>query len=48
MSPNFPNSYGNYEECTISGVPPVGLETVAFDVEAGYGCPYDYLTINGR
>ncbi|EOD10338.1 hypothetical protein EMIHUDRAFT_248441 [Emiliania huxleyi CCMP1516] len=45
-SPNYPNSYGNSEECTISGVPPVGLETVAFDVEA-YGCRYDYLTVNG-
>ncbi|EOD30558.1 hypothetical protein EMIHUDRAFT_232732 [Emiliania huxleyi CCMP1516] len=46
-SPNYPNSYGDSEECTISGVPPVELETVAFDVEAGNGCPYDYLTVNG-
>ncbi|EOD14409.1 hypothetical protein EMIHUDRAFT_451815 [Emiliania huxleyi CCMP1516] len=30
--------YGNNEMCTISGVPPVGLEVVAFD---------DYLTVNG-
>ena len=40
-SPNYPNSYGYNEECTISGVPPVELETVAFEVEA-FGCSYDY------
>ncbi|EOD07111.1 hypothetical protein EMIHUDRAFT_198407, partial [Emiliania huxleyi CCMP1516] len=47
-SPNYPNSYGRNEECTISGVPPYELETVAFDVEAGNGCPFDYLTVNGK
>ncbi|EOD07116.1 hypothetical protein EMIHUDRAFT_198415 [Emiliania huxleyi CCMP1516] len=46
-SPNYPNSYGNSEECTISGVPPVGLETVAFDVEADSNCRWDYLTVDG-
>ena len=55
-SPNYPNNYGSDEECTISGVPPVGLETVAFDVAYydydGNGdptddCRYDYLTVNG-
>ena len=41
-------SYDNSEECTISGVPPVGLDTVAFGVEAGIGgCRYDYLTVSG-
>ena len=45
-SPNYPNDYGSNEACTISGVPPVELETVAFDVEA-LGCRYDYLTVNG-
>ncbi|EOD04966.1 hypothetical protein EMIHUDRAFT_220409 [Emiliania huxleyi CCMP1516] len=46
-SPNYPNSYGINEACTISGVPLVELETVAFNVEAGDGCRYDYLTVNG-
>ncbi|EOD14192.1 hypothetical protein EMIHUDRAFT_470646 [Emiliania huxleyi CCMP1516] len=45
-SPNYPNSYGSNEKCTISGVPPVELEMVAFDVE-GNNCRYDYLTVNG-
>jgi len=43
-SPNHPNDYGNNEDCTIYGLPPVGLEVLAFDV---YDCPYDYLTVNG-
>jgi len=53
-SPNYPNSYGINEECTISGVPPVGLEMAAFDVDyEGNGdptdeCRYDYLTVNGK
>ncbi|EOD41257.1 hypothetical protein EMIHUDRAFT_462061 [Emiliania huxleyi CCMP1516] len=59
-SPNYPNSYGINEACTISGVPPVELETVAFDVDAwsyydyDYNgdpmddCPSDYLTVNGK
>ena len=46
-SPNYPNSYGDDEECTISGVPPVGLETVAFEVEQCGSCGCDYLTVNG-
>ena len=46
-SPNYPNSYGNKEVCTISGVPPVGLQVVAFDVEESSGCRYDYITVNG-
>ncbi|EOD07169.1 hypothetical protein EMIHUDRAFT_97003 [Emiliania huxleyi CCMP1516] len=46
-SPNYPNSYGRNEECTISGVPPVELETVAFDVEQCGSCGCDYLTVNG-
>jgi len=48
VSPNYPNRYGNNEACTISGVPPVRLETVAFDV-AGWGgdCAWDYLAVNG-
>ena len=41
-SPNYPNSYGNNEECTISGVPPVELEAIAFDVEGDYYSYYDY------
>ena len=41
-SPNYPNSYGNSEECTISGVPTVELETVAFDVEGDAWSYYDY------
>ena len=47
-SPNYPNSYGINEECTISGVPPVELETVGFHVErCAFGCRCDYLTVNG-
>ena len=46
-SPNYPESYGNDEACTISGVPPVGLEVVAFDVEEQRNCAWDYLTVNG-
>ena len=46
-SPNYPNSYGDKEECTISGVPPVELETIAFDVEAHSSCSWDYLTVKG-
>ncbi|EOD26646.1 hypothetical protein EMIHUDRAFT_236694 [Emiliania huxleyi CCMP1516] len=46
-SPNYPNSYGINEECTISGVPPVGLEVIGFDVEAHSSCSWDYLTVNG-
>ena len=44
-SPNYPNSYGINEECTISGVPPVELETVAFEVE---GDAYSYLDYDGN
>ena len=46
-SSNYPNIYGNYEKCIISGVPPVGLEVVGFEVEGSSGCFFDYLTING-
>ena len=47
-SPNYPNGYGDNEECTISGVPPVELETVGFHVErCAFGCRCDYLTVNG-
>ncbi|EOD06762.1 hypothetical protein EMIHUDRAFT_218821 [Emiliania huxleyi CCMP1516] len=41
-SPNYPNSYGRNEACTISGVPQVGLETVVFDVEGDSSSYYDY------
>jgi len=44
-SSNYPGDYGSDEECTIKGVPPAGLEVVAFDVE-DY-CSYDYITVNG-
>ena len=47
VSPNYPNSYGNDEECSIIGVPPVGLETVAFEVDLESSCRFDYLTVNG-
>jgi len=43
-SPNYPNSD---EECSIIGVPPVGLETVAFEVDLESSCRFDYLTVNG-
>ncbi|EOD35913.1 hypothetical protein EMIHUDRAFT_110524 [Emiliania huxleyi CCMP1516] len=38
-SPNYPNSYGRNEACTISGVPTVELETVAFDVDPSWPSP---------
>ena len=47
-SPNYPESYGNSEECIITRVPLVELEVVAFDVEASGFCVYDYLTVNGK
>ena len=49
-SSNYPGDYGSDEECTIKGVPPAGLEVVAFDVEpddTDGGCSHDYLTVNG-
>ena len=45
-SPNYPESYGNSEECIITGVPAVGLEVLAFDVE-GFS-ESDYLTVRGK
>ena len=47
-SPNYPSYYGYNAECTIYGVPLVGLEVVAFDVEADNNCRWDYLTVNGK
>ena len=46
-SPNYPSFYGYNAKCIITGVPLVGLEVVAFDVEAS-GCVYDYLTVSGK
>ena len=34
-SPDFPNDYPSNESCTIYGLPPVGLDVIAFDVEGG-------------
>ena len=47
-SPNYPSYYGYNAECTIYGVPLVGLEVVAFDVEAHINCRWDYLTVSGK
>ena len=47
-SPNYPSFYGYNAECTITGVPLVGLEVVAFDVEADNNCRWDYLTVSGK
>ena len=47
-SPNYPNSYGINEACTVTGVPAVGLEVFTFDVEADSSCRWDYLTVNGE
>ena len=47
-SPHYPSSYGDSEECTITGVPRAGLEVVAFDVEGFSFCETDYLTVNGK
>ena len=49
QSPNYPNSYGNLESCSIkvkAGV--LGLlHANSFDVEA-YGCKFDSLSVRGR
>ena len=47
-SPNYPGSYSNNEDCIITGVPAVGLEVVAFDVEGFSFCESDYLTVSGK
>ena len=46
-SPDFPNDYPNLEGCTLYGMPPVGLDVIAFDVEEHSNCIWDYLTVNG-
>ncbi|EOD12746.1 hypothetical protein EMIHUDRAFT_124541, partial [Emiliania huxleyi CCMP1516] len=49
-SPDFPNDYPVNEGCTLYGLPPVGLDVIAFDVEAAtwpYDCRYDHLVVNG-
>ena len=46
-SPDFPNDYPVNEGCTLYGMPPVGLDVIAFDVEEHSNCRYDYLTVNG-
>ena len=47
-SSHHPGSYGDNEECTISGVPAASLDAVAFDVEDCEECKCDYLTVNGK
>ena len=50
-SPDFPNDYPVNEGCTLYGLPPVGLDVIAFDVEDysawADDCRYDHLTVNG-
>ena len=58
-SPDFPNDYPVNEGCIIYGLPPVGLDVIAFDVEfdvegceyygceSGANCLWDYLIVNG-
>ena len=41
-SPNYPESYGGNERCTITGVPRVVLEVVAFDVQGDYYSYHSY------
>ncbi|EOD06830.1 hypothetical protein EMIHUDRAFT_258732, partial [Emiliania huxleyi CCMP1516] len=46
-SPNYPDKYGPYERCEFTNVPPNPLVSLAFDVEPGADCSYDYLVVNG-
>jgi len=41
-SPEFPNDYPNLEGCNITGLPPVALDVIAFDVEGDEYSYYDY------
>eukprot|EP00965_Chrysotila_dentata_P104820 3461805-Pleurochrysis_carterae.AAC.2 len=49
QSPQYPNSYGNDEDCTINLTRPVTLIVVDFQVEepsSAQLCEYDYLVVN--
>jgi len=46
QSPNWPEHYGNFESCIITGVPAVPLQVRFFEVESGFECENDYLRID--
>ena len=53
-SPSYPNNYPNNAECTYHirrnspEVCALEVKFLNFDLEGGEGCPYDYLSIEGK
>ena len=48
-SQGFPTAdYGTSQSCTVSNLPAVAAQVVAFDVEPHGTCDYDHVTINGE
>ena len=50
LSPNYPNSYGNYKECQLmikfATNAIVSLTFEDFNVEYDYNCRWDYLAVH--